>query len=565
MKLKMSVNPEDSCEECDHIMTSRYLEVEAKFAVAQETPAPPLTQIDSIEATSPTVEHHLSAIYYDTQDLRLTHSKITLRRRTGGKDDGWHIKMPAAQGRTEIHAPLTEGDTTVPAELLVQVRAIVRRDELVPIAQVDNDRRETQGMAADGTLVAEFTDDHVTAWSLLPGGTKTQWREWEFELAEELAAHPSGQDILQRATAVLISAGGRKSASPSKLMTALGDSIHNVPSLDVLSHCDPESPEYAVLSALRTNRDKLVDYDSRVRNDEWDSIHQMRVATRELRSHMQVFEGILDGEKYHHVERELQRLARILGEARDAEVVAERFKHLIDTDDAAIFDAATRQHLHDDMTQVYATAYKKVIAALDSQRYLDLLDALDDILRHPPVAQDNASEPLDSEAPSEPRLLGDENPHPKEEILYQHLDTAYRKLMKRHQKAVRHWSDPSIELSEREQYFHDMRKAGKKLRYAAEAIGHTTELKTTRLYKACKELQSILGDFQDCVTSRDMLLRQAAQARQAGEDTFGYGVAYERERQAGLEALKHYPKIMKKISSSYDKLSTSIRKSEETR
>ncbi len=558
-------------------MTNRYLEVEAKFAVEQDTPAPPLTQITSVEATSPSVEHHLSAIYYDTQDLRLTHSKITLRRRSGGKDDGWHIKLPAAQGRTEIHAPITEGSTAVPSELLVQVRAIVRRDELVPIAQVDNDRHETQAFAADGSLVAEFTDDHVTAWSLLPGGTKAQWREWEFELAEELATSPEGRDIIHSATTVLINAGGRKSPSPSKLMTALGDSIHNVPTLDVLSQIDPDSPEFAVLSALRTNRDKLVDYDSRVRNDEWDSIHQMRVATRELRSHMQVFEGILDGEKYHHVEKELQNLARILGEARDAEVVAERFKHLIDTDDAAVFDAETRQHLHEDMAEVYASAYEKVIDVLDSQRYLDLLDALDDILRNPPVVSEETSvSGVSSEAPDteasphtdsspELRSLPQDSTRAKEEILYQHLDSAYRKLMKRHRKAVQSWSDPSIELADREQYFHDMRKAGKKLRYAAEAIGKTTELKTSPLYKACKELQSVLGDFQDCVTSRDMLLRQAAHAREAGEDTFGYGVAYERERQAGLDALTQYPKIIKKISSSYEKLSKSIHKSDGTR
>ena len=104
---------------------SKFLEVEAKFSVSQDLPTPVLTDLPGIEDIGATRSESLSAIYYDTKDLRLTRAKITLRRRTGGHDDGWHIKLPSSAGRTELHHELGEavdGVYTVPAQLLAHVR-----------------------------------------------------------------------------------------------------------------------------------------------------------------------------------------------------------------------------------------------------------------------------------------------------------------------------------------------------------------------------------------------------------------------------------------------------------
>lgn len=78
--------------------TKTFLEVEAKFAVAESIQLPELTRLSGVNHIAETRKHALSAIYYDTEDLRLTHAKITLRRRTGGNDDGWHLKIPEAKG-----------------------------------------------------------------------------------------------------------------------------------------------------------------------------------------------------------------------------------------------------------------------------------------------------------------------------------------------------------------------------------------------------------------------------------------------------------------------------------
>ena len=574
-----------------------FLEIEAKFAVDETTPMPDLTHIDEVARVAETRHHSLSAIYYDTKDLRLTHAKITLRRRTGGNDDGWHIKIPGAQGRTEIRAELGEpvdGKYEVPDELLHQVRSVVRNQPLEPIAQVDNNRTELLLVDADEQPVAEFCDDHVTAFSFLPGGSQSTWREWEVELAGELPGTKAGSKLLRHATSLLISSGARVSSSPSKLKSALGDSINNVelPPALAASNVEPGSPAAAVVEALKANRDKLVEFDPRVRRDEWDSVHQMRVATRELRSHLQTFHGIVVGPEIERIESDLKELAAMLGVARDAEVVEERWQNLLASEDSDVLDEATREHIAHDMGRAYRRAHRRVIAALDSDQYLALLDALDAFLSDPPVAgedtpadadstsasgeaEDSAVDDSASAAPTEEKEEEqesakvyepkhakpdeDEEPHDLDTVMALHLKQAYDKLVKRHKKAVSNWDNTELTLHEREEYFHDMRKAAKKLRYAAEAAGSATTLKTKNLYKACKHMQSVLGDFQDSVTSRDKLLELAETARRRGEDTFGYGLLYQRERVIGLETLNAYSDSFKAIKSAFKPLRKKLR------
>ncbi|WP_284864427.1 CYTH and CHAD domain-containing protein [Corynebacterium rhinophilum] len=583
--------------------TQTFLEVEAKFAVAELTQLPELTRLESVDHVAETRHHALSAIYYDTEDLRLTHAKITLRRRTGGNDDGWHIKIPSEGGRTEIHAELGEpvdGKYEVPQELVKQVRSIVRHKELSPIAQVDNNRTEMLLANEHNNPVAEFCDDHVTAFSFLPGGQQQSWREWEVELAGELPGTEEGSQFIRRATSLLIGAGARVSSSPSKLKSALGHSYNNAPLPPALvtPDVDEDSPAAAVIAALQANRDKLIDYDPRVRRDEWDSVHQMRVATRELRSHLQTFHGIVVGPQIEKIEADLKELAGILGVARDAEVVEERWQELLESEDSDTLDAATREHISRDMGTAYRRAHRRVIAALNSEEYLELLESLDRLLADPPTSGSQSAEDTDSDDDSavvdateeaagdttgnsveesaqahaaeensavekkteEPSNAGDAEAEDVDAVMARHLEKAYKKLVKRHKKAVDNWDNAELSLHEREDYFHDMRKAAKKLRYAAEAAGSATKLKTKRLYKACKKMQSVLGDFQDSVTSRDKLLELSQNAHRRGEDTFGYGLLYQRERAIGLSALDDYNESFKDIKAAFKPLRKKLKK-----
>ncbi|WJY68476.1 CYTH and CHAD domain-containing protein [Corynebacterium auris] len=526
--------------ENNHDTPRDVLEVEAKLAVDEATAVPDLTELPGVESVLDSVEHHLSAIYFDTPDLRLTRAKITLRRRTGGADDGWHLKLPAGSARRELRAPLQE-PTQIPEELLANVRAIVRTAELSPIAQVDNYRVESALGSPTGEKVAEFCDDHVTAWSLLPGGERTSWREWELELSEFTAGTEEGEALLSRATSFLIAAGARKSDSPSKLATALGSSAESAPLPPHLRapELDPDSPAAAVVSALRTQRDSIVSWEPRVRADEWDSVHQLRVSTREMRSLLETFEGILEGEQLSHLEDELKETAAVLGVARDAEVVEERLLALVDSDESGLVDATAAAHIAEDMRAEYRRAHEDIVEMLDSPRFLRLLDEIDALLAHPPVATHAAED-----APE-----GGES----REILYEHLERGFKKVKKRHKKVLEHYNDTSLDLHEREDYVHDVRKAAKKLRYASVAA-EGAGLKARRLTKACKALQSQLGDFQDAVTSRDRIERLAAAARERGEDTFAYGLLYQREMDRGARALEGYEKTVSEVAKAFSKI-----------
>src|ERR1700743_2350891 len=119
---------------------AEHLEIEQKFDVDPGVARPSFGGLTGISADAP-VLYHLSATYYDTADQRLAASKITLRRRTGGTDEGWHLKLPAGAGaRREVHAPLGTAERHVPEELAARVAEVTGGQPLAPIATLDTER-----------------------------------------------------------------------------------------------------------------------------------------------------------------------------------------------------------------------------------------------------------------------------------------------------------------------------------------------------------------------------------------------------------------------------------------
>lgn len=86
-------------------MTKTRREIERKYE-ADHDGLPDLTGVPGVTEVVDAGVTHLDATYYDTADERLAADGITLRRRTGGDDAGWHLKLPVAPGvRDEIQAP----------------------------------------------------------------------------------------------------------------------------------------------------------------------------------------------------------------------------------------------------------------------------------------------------------------------------------------------------------------------------------------------------------------------------------------------------------------------------
>ncbi|MUM34936.1 CYTH and CHAD domain-containing protein [Mycolicibacterium sp. CBMA 361] len=190
--------------------------MERKFAVVDSTVAPSFDGLSAVGRVEQLPVAHLDAVYFDTSDHDLAAHKITLRRRTGGTDAGWHLKLPAgADARTEVRLPLTGAREGVPDELHDIVLAIVRDRPLHPVARIETERTVFMLYGPDDTAVAEFCDDRVTATA---GESLQNWREWELELAGSTS---SGADALDRLANRLFDAGAEPAGHGSKLAKVL--------------------------------------------------------------------------------------------------------------------------------------------------------------------------------------------------------------------------------------------------------------------------------------------------------------------------------------------------------
>src|SRR4029077_10662550 len=157
---------------------SRYLEVERKFEVVESTVSPSFKGLSSVSRAERSPSQPLDAVYFDTRGHDLAVHHVTLRRRTGGPDAGWHLKLPAGpDARTEVRAPLgAETGDTVPEELLDIVLAIVRDRPVGPVARISTTRAVDMLYAPDGTAVAEFCDDDVVAQAEGDEEPEQRWR-----------------------------------------------------------------------------------------------------------------------------------------------------------------------------------------------------------------------------------------------------------------------------------------------------------------------------------------------------------------------------------------------------
>ena len=196
-----------------------YLETEQKYDAGADFVLPKLAGLPgSRRATGPT-RIYLSATYFDTEGFDLIRNKITLRRRVGGDDEGWHLKLPVSKDtRQEVRAPLDDTDS-VPARLAAQVKDITAGQRLRPIALLDTERTVVTLAGPAGDALVEVADDRVTA--LRFGQTDSEpmtWREIEVELK---SSDPGAAGLLESVGVALREAGAKPSASGSKLARVL--------------------------------------------------------------------------------------------------------------------------------------------------------------------------------------------------------------------------------------------------------------------------------------------------------------------------------------------------------
>ncbi|MGH9269664.1 MAG: CHAD domain-containing protein [Ilumatobacteraceae bacterium] len=458
-------------------------EIEQKFELADDAELPALDRLDGVGAVGRPVLHELSATYYDTPDGRLAATGVALRRRHGGHDEGWHLKESVGRDeRLETHAPLGAPGDGVPEALAALVRSRTRRRGLVPIATVRTDRTVYPLLAADGTWLAEVADDRTVGTDIVHDRT-AMWREVEVELGD-------GDRALLAVVAQRLTDAG---ATPSSWSSKLGRTLDARRAADDVA--DRGSSAGAIVTAhVAEQVEQVVRFDPLVRQDAPDAVHKMRVGTRRLRSALATFRRVLDRSVTDPARDELKWLAGVLGAARDVEVIHARLRELLDAEPAEAVRGPVRARVNRTMAQRSRTARRRLVTALDGDRYLSLLDALDGVATGDALRADRADRSAERELPK-----------------------AVRRSWERWRQEVDILEDGD------DTQLHEVRKAAKRVRYAAESVEVVFGSKATKLADRMEELQEVLGAHQDALVVQAVLVGLADDALAAGEDAFTYG------------------------------------------
>lgn len=159
--------------------------------------------------------HRLRANYFDTAEGSLAKLRCALRRRQGGKDAGWHLKMKGDESHRELMWPESE---EMPAGMRAELIARIGEDavsSVATIATLNTVRTTAVVYAADGRPLIELADDLVDAVNELSGRAQ-QWREWEAELLP-------GADAarLDEIEPLLIAAGATRVRGTSKIQRTM--------------------------------------------------------------------------------------------------------------------------------------------------------------------------------------------------------------------------------------------------------------------------------------------------------------------------------------------------------
>lgn len=480
-------------------------ETESAVEVPVDVRVPDLTGIRGVASVDGPEEVDLTAVYVDTARFDLARAGVTLRRRTGGDDEGWHLKVPEGRPdeggprrRSEHRLPL--GDD-VPEELVSLIRSRVLDRALEPRVELRTHRVVHRLRDEAGQVVAEVADDTVHARSA-DGADLATWREWEVELVD------GPEEVLVATARVLGSVPGAGRRASPKLTRALGEAA---PAARSTSPRDGSAAE-AVRAYLALHTERLLAADPAVRSGEDDGVHDARVSTRRLRTALGVFRPVVDRSVTDPLRDELAELGHVLGAARDAYVERRALRRRVADEDIELVLGPVAQRLDEDRSAARRTAFDALDSWLASDRYLALLASLD---------------ALADDLPPGPRA--DES---ADRVIPRRARKAWRRLV----DAVDVTEHAEVRDDAHDDALHEIRKEARRARYASELAASVVGAPARKSARRAREVQDVLGGQHDSVVRRETLRRIGIQAHLDGENAFTYGRLHALEQAAGAAA-----------------------------
>ncbi|MGI8493298.1 MAG: CHAD domain-containing protein [Acidimicrobiales bacterium] len=520
-------------------MARSNVEREIKLEAGVGFSLPPLDDVAPGAQVVAKPELAMQTVYFDTPDLRLMRSGVTLRHRQerqlgpGGEPgppvNEWTLKLPddsaspAGTGVLLVRRELTwtAPRSSLPHEADSMVRALRRTVPLGPVARMSTHRRRHRLVDADGQALAEIDDDVV---SVMDGRRlAARFREIEVEVAD---AAP--EEIGGALAEVLVSAGARRSDGRPKVVRARGSRATEAPDVCRVRPGRDATLAEVVAGAIADGFLRLLANDPGVRLDEDpENVHRARVATRRLRSDLRTFRDLVDPAWLRATRGELGWVASALGEVRDADVLTEGLRHQIASLSEA--DAGAAAWLITSVIKQRERARAALLQVLDSDRYLQLLDRLADAavaLPPPPQAEapgaaDEGAQPGQPAPPATaPAMVLDAPAHKVAGAIvvkpWRHLERAVSEL----------GDEPDDED------LHEVRIRAKRLRYACEALAGTAGEPAAAMAVAAARLQTVLGDFHDAVVAEAWLRGVGAEASPLDAMVAGQLITLERQSAA---------------------------------
>ena len=305
--------------------------------------------------------------YLDTEDWLLYRAGLTLRLRREGSELMLQAKTVAREGggtleRVEWSQPAAEGDppwNRIPpgevAGLLEPLAPFHLASRLRVRASVSSEREIFRWSRADevlGSVSLDRLDDY---------------RELELELEE------GAPDALGDARAAIEGSLGVHPTEETKLDRALDAAGIRVPTLDEAPYMAREGDSLGVVAMKNIGRQlaRMLWNEPGTRlGVDPEYVHDMRVATRRLRTALLVFSGAIPAKIRRDWERELRWIGRALGRVRDCDVEAEHVRSIAasatEPERAALLVFANRVQIK------RARRRAKLLEKLDSPRFAAL-------------------------------------------------------------------------------------------------------------------------------------------------------------------------------------------------